>query len=170
LIAGGDLSVSIDPADDNATVVKLEEVDPKGDTKSSQLTDWEKANSMRKFQVTGLLPNRSVLFRAKLGDADFIKPLKIEVVGNGENRRAAGDKPGAEISPKLLEELQGLSLGGAVIAVAEDQMHSSLGCLAGGGDGKYGLAQEWIGVAPLPSGAGRLRQRRNTSRTRLVPM
>lgn len=129
LVAGGDLTVSID--DETVATVTEGEL---GVTKNVQFADWEQEQVIRRLTIKGLKVGTAIL-NARLKDGrPWIMPLEIRVVDNGDARQT--EDKGA-ITPKLREEIQKLSFRDALVRVAEDQMNSAIGRSGTGGDGRY---------------------------------
>jgi hypothetical protein len=124
LVAGGGLDVTTDPVDGRAIVdCSAAAGDDAGIHKDARLTPWEKEQTIRKVTLTAKEVGSTVL-RAKGGGADQIKPLPITVVSNNDARQI-GNTLG-EITSKLRDDIQKLSLRDAVIEVARDQMNSAI--------------------------------------------
>ncbi|MFI0842710.1 hypothetical protein [Mesorhizobium sp. IMUNJ 23232] len=124
LVAGPGLEVKTDEKDGKSVVeVFTEAGDDAAVHKDGRLSGWEKEQTIRKITLTAKEAGSTVL-RAVGGGADQIKPLPITVVSNNECRQV-GNALG-EITTKLREDVQKLSLRDAVIEVARDQMNSAI--------------------------------------------
>jgi hypothetical protein len=143
LIAGSDLSVEVD--DTSVATVSSGTGDDKGAHKSGALTSWENAQNVRKVIVKAGMSLGMTTLRAKLGSADFVEPIEIEVINNSEYREVG--KGLGECSPGLRESLQAMSLREAVIRVAEDQLHSAVSCRSRGfGVYNIDVSYDWCGA------------------------
>lgn len=124
LICGETLEVGTDPAG-IADVVDTSSTLTGRERTNKDLSEWEKAMSMRKLLLTARRVGATRLFARLPGtQSDFILPLDVEVVPNQEHRKAW--EP-AQFSDGLRQEVQKLTLREAVIRVAEDQMTSAVG-------------------------------------------
>ena len=142
LVAGGDLEVSVE--DDSVARVTFDTSDNKKAHSSAGLTGWEKSQSLREIRIKGIGPGRTTKLHAKLNGADWTVPLNVSVVSDQSYRRV-----GATVSADARAAIQGAcSLREAVILVAEDQMHSSIGLGKTNENGSSysgGTAEDWCG-------------------------
>lgn len=142
LVAGGDLDVSVD--DESVAKVTFDTSDNKQAHKNNGLTGWEKSQSLREIRIKGVGPGRTTKLHARLNGADWTIPLNVSVVSDQSYRRV-----GATVSADARAAIQSAdSLREAVILVAEDQMHSSIGLGKTNENGSSysgGAAENWCG-------------------------
>ncbi len=131
LVAGADLEVSIE--DEETAILLRERGAQRWETRSSDLTAWERSQGMRCLRVRGVRHGSTVLHARQADGRDWVQPLTIRVVHDPDARQASAP---AAVTPELRRELQSLSLREAVLRVAEDQMNSLIG-RRGGGFGRY---------------------------------
>ncbi|HEY5707732.1 MAG TPA: CHAP domain-containing protein [Terrimicrobiaceae bacterium] len=122
LIAGQDLTV--DSSDKSTFTVNGQSGDDTGAHKMAGLSDWEKAQHIRKLVLkSGSKTGDAKLLARDSGNNDQILPLDVFVVADSNARRVT-DSVGIE--PTLKMKLEELSLRQAVLRIAEDQLYSNV--------------------------------------------
>lgn len=122
IIAGQDLK--IDSSDTSIFTVTAQSGHESGAQKMAGLSDWGKAQHIRKLALRSTNKTGSAKLLARdMGNNDQILPLDVFVVTDSNARRVT-DNIGIE--PTLKNELEQLSLRQAVLRIAEDQLHSKV--------------------------------------------